>query len=95
MVDITFKEPRTTAKTVQHLRLELVKYMFQNALDSRFFRISKQTDPPFFSGKSELEELALSTTSNNIGARCCEGGTLQALEQLLTEVKLLSFTHLS
>jgi hypothetical protein len=76
-------------KTVQDMRQKLARGIFLTALDSRFFRISKQTDPPFFSGASDTDVLAFPTIGYTIQASCCEGGTLQALEQLLTEVKLL------
>ncbi|KAG0559726.1 hypothetical protein KC19_10G125800 [Ceratodon purpureus] len=86
MVTITCKAPRTIARTVQDYREELARWMLLLALDSRLFRVSKQPDAPFFSGVSNTEVLAISTMCNSLEADCCEGGTLQALEQLLTEV---------
>jgi hypothetical protein len=59
---------------------------FQQALSARLFHISRRHEPPFFSASAADESLTSSVDSFVLTAQALEGGTLVALEALLTEV---------
>lgn len=85
-VDISFKAPRSSKNSVKDIRLELARSMFFSALNSRLYRISKQTDRPFYQGDGTMSVIVKPVLGYILRAYCNEGRTCQALEQLLTEV---------
>lgn len=85
-VVVSCKIPFTGFKTIEDYRFSLIEGMFHNALNQRFFKISRQKDPPFFSCASAGDALVHPVKAYLISASCKEKGTLQALESVLTEV---------
>lgn len=85
-VVVSCKLPATGFKTIEDYRFSLVEGMFHNALNQRFFKISRQKDPPFFSCSSTGDNLVHPVKAYLLSASCKEKGTLQALESVLTEI---------
>eukprot|EP00250_Pteridium_aquilinum_P015299 c22507_g1_i1 orf=556-3573(+) len=85
-VVVSCKLPATGFKTIEEYRFSLVEGMFHNALNQRFFKISRQKDPPFFSCSSAGDNLVHPVKAYLLSASCKEKGTLQALESVLTEI---------
>lgn len=85
-VVVSCKLPATSFKTVEDYRFSLVEGMFHNALNQRFFKISRRRDPPFFSCSSAGDNLVHPVKAYLLSASCKEKGTLQALESILTEI---------
>ncbi|MCO5571807.1 hypothetical protein L7F22_025555 [Adiantum nelumboides] len=85
-VVVSCKLPATGFKTIEDYKFSLVEGMFHNALNQRFFKISRQKDPPFFSCSSAGDNLVHPVKAYLLSASCKEKGTLQALESVLTEI---------
>ncbi|KAH7414951.1 hypothetical protein KP509_14G020500 [Ceratopteris richardii] len=85
-VVVSCKLPVTSFKTIADYRFSIVEGMFHNALNQRFFKISRQKDPPFFSCSSAGDNLVHPVKAYLLSASCKEKGTLQALESVLTEI---------
>lgn len=93
-VVVSCKLPATGFKTIEDYRFSLVEGMFHNALNQRFFKISRQKDPPFFSCSSTGDNLVHPVKAYLLSASCKEKGTLQALESVLTEVDRLGSSQM-
>jgi len=85
-VMMSCKVPATQDTAIKDYRFLLAEQMFHSALNQRLFKISRQKDPPFFSCVSSSEHLVRPIKAYIMSANCQERGTLQALEQMLTEV---------
>ncbi|KAL2635876.1 hypothetical protein R1flu_007355 [Riccia fluitans] len=85
-VTISCKMPSSDVKTIADYRHMLAEGMFHNALTQRFFKISRNQDPPFFSCSAASEGYVRPVKSYIMSASCKEKGTLQALESMLIEV---------
>lgn len=85
-VVVSCKLPATGFRTIEDYRFSLVEGMFHNALNQRFFKISRQKDPPFFSCSSAGDNLVHPVKAYLLSASCKEKGTLLALESILTEI---------
>jgi len=84
---ISCKVPAKQDTTIGDYRFLIVEQMFHSALNQRFFKISRNKNPPFFSCSSSSENLVRPVKAYIMSANCQERGTLQALEQMLTEVE--------
>lgn len=85
-VMISCKVPAKQDTTIKDYRFMIAELMFHSALNQRFFKISRQKNPPFFYCISSSENLVRPVKAYIMTANCQERGTLQALEQMLTEV---------
>ncbi|BBN04021.1 zinc protease [Marchantia polymorpha subsp. ruderalis] len=85
-VTISCKIPASDVSTIADYRYMLAEGMFHNALTQRFFKISRNQDPPFFSCSSISESFVRPVKAYIMSANCKEKGTLQALESMLVEV---------
>eukprot|EP00249_Psilotum_nudum_P022861 c28663_g1_i1 orf=451-3468(-) len=85
-VVVSCKVPFKDIKTIEDYRFSLVEGMFHNALNQRFFKISRQGDPPFYSCISGGDFLVHPVKAYLISASCKEKGTLETLESVLTEL---------
>lgn len=88
---LSCKIPSSDIVTIADYRFSLAEGMFHNALNQRFFKISRKQDPPFFSCSTSSEAFVRPVKAYIMSANCKERGTLQALESMLTEVSS-SFT---
>lgn len=93
-VMMSCKVPATQDTAIKDYRFLLAEQMFHSALNQRLFKISRQKDPPFFSCVSSSEHLVRPIKAYIMSANCQERGTLQALEQMLTEVRSSSTSKL-
>lgn len=84
---ISWKVPAKEDTSIEDYRFLIAEQMFHSALNQRFFKISKHKNPPFFSCISSSENLVRPVKAYIMSANCQERGTLQALEQMLTEVR--------
>ncbi|CAM6082242.1 unnamed protein product [Calypogeia fissa] len=85
-VMLSCKLPSTDIVTISDYRFSLAEGIFHNALNQRFFKISRKQDPPFFSCSTSSEAFVRPVKAYIMSANCKERGTLQALESMLTEV---------
>ncbi|KAG6556881.1 hypothetical protein Mapa_001461 [Marchantia paleacea] len=85
-VTISCKIPASDVTSIADYRYMLAEGMFHNALTQRFFKISRNQDPPFFSCSSTSESFVRPVKAYIMSANCKERGTLQALESMLVEV---------
>lgn len=96
---ISYKAPAGELKTVRDYRDLLSESMFLQALNQRFFKISRRKDPPYFSCSLAAEILVNPLKAYILSSSCKEKGTIKALESMLTEVLFLysffSFFNLS
>ena len=90
-VSICWKVPSKRTATIKDYRLLIAEAMFRNILNTRFYKVSKQKNPPFFSCRVGSGEMARPMSYYEVEATCPERGTLQALEQMLIEVSNLSW----
>ncbi|KAJ8766724.1 hypothetical protein K2173_005335 [Erythroxylum novogranatense] len=85
-VMISYKMVADELKTVQDYRNMLVESMFLFALNQRFFKLSRRTDPPYFSCSAAADVLVHPLKACIMTSACKERGTLEALESMLLEV---------
>ncbi|XP_057813480.1 zinc protease PQQL-like isoform X2 [Cryptomeria japonica] len=85
-VMVSCKIPFSEMKTVGDYREWLAESLFHSALNQRFFKISRQRDPPFFSCSSSADVWVHPVKAYVISASCKERGTIEALESILMEV---------
>eukprot|EP01018_Ginkgo_biloba_P031588 Gb_11763 [translate_table: standard] len=85
-VVVSCKIPFSEMKTIRDYRESLAEGMFHSALNQRFFKISRQRDPPFFSCSSACDILVHPVKAYIMTASCKERGTIEALESILMEV---------
>ena len=85
-VMISYKMPVGELKTVRDYRDLLAESMFLQALSQRFFKISRRTDPPFFSCSAAADVLVNPLKTYIMTSSCKEKGTIKALESMLLEV---------
>ncbi|XP_021276229.1 zinc protease PQQL-like [Herrania umbratica] len=85
-VRIGYKMQVDEVKTVKDYREMLVKSMFRNALNRRFFKISRRKDPPYFSCSIAVYVLVRESKAYIMTSSCKEKGILEALESMLIEV---------
>lgn len=64
----------------------LVESMFFQALNQRFFKISRKKDPPYFSCSAAADIIVRPIKAYIMTSSCKEKGTIEALESMLTEV---------
>ncbi|PKU71070.1 zinc protease PQQL-like [Dendrobium catenatum] len=88
-VMISCKIPVDEMRTVKNYRDSLAEAMFHCALNQRFFKISRCKDPPYFSCSSAADVLVRPVKAYIMTSSCREGGTVEALESMLTEVARL------
>lgn len=86
---ISYKMPGDELKTVKDYRNLLVESMFLQALNQRFFKISRRKDPPYFSCSVGSDVLVRPLKAYIMTSSCKEKGTVEALESMLIEVCLL------
>ncbi|KAK9846440.1 hypothetical protein WJX81_003803 [Elliptochloris bilobata] len=95
-VYVSFKHPAPRLCTPADYQAHLCAAMFHNALNQRLFRMSRQTDPPFYSAQVASEPVCKSVEIHAFSASAAEGKTLEALEAVLVElarVRLHGFTE--
>ncbi|XP_022154671.1 zinc protease PQQL-like isoform X1 [Momordica charantia] len=85
-VMISYKMPADELKTVRDYRSLLVESMFLQALNQRFFKISRGKDPPYFSCSAAADPVVLPLKAFIMSSSCKEKGTVKALESMLIEV---------
>ncbi|KAJ7536029.1 hypothetical protein O6H91_12G054400 [Diphasiastrum complanatum] len=85
-VMVSCKVPATLFTTFGDYRLTLAEGMFHNALNQRFYKISRRQLPPFFACSSAGDYLVRPMKAYMMSANCKEKGTLEALESMLMEV---------
>ncbi|CAL9145042.1 unnamed protein product [Musa hybrid cultivar] len=85
-VMVSCKIPVDEMRTVKDYRDSLAEAMFHCALNQRFFKISRRTDPPYFSCSSAADALVRPVKAYIMTSSCRERGTIEALEAMLTEV---------
>ncbi|KAM7509636.1 hypothetical protein LguiA_020089 [Lonicera macranthoides] len=85
-VMISCKMPVDELRTVRDYRNLLVESMFFQALNQRFFKISRNKDPPYFSCSAAADVLVRPIKAYIMTSSCKEKGTIEALESMLTEV---------
>lgn len=85
---ISYKMPADELKTVRDYRNLLVESMFLQALNQRFFKISRGKDPPFFSCSAAADPVVLPLKAFIMSSSCKEKGTVKAMESMLIEVWL-------
>lgn len=90
-VSICWRVPSKRTATIKDYRLLIAEAMYRNILNTRFYKVSKQKNPPFFSCRVGSGEMARPMSYYEVEATCPERGTLQALEQMLIEVSTLSW----
>lgn len=83
---ISCKMPVDELRTVRDYRNLLVESMFFQALNQRFFKISRNKDPPYFSCNAAADVLVRPIKAYIMTSSCKEKGTIEALESMLTEV---------
>eukprot|EP00854_Cymbomonas_tetramitiformis_P001382 gene1382-1985_t len=66
-------------------REHMIGELFSIIMNSRFFKISRQTNPPFYTASTQSEEPC--RPGLGLTAACEEGGTLVAIEALLKAVQ--------
>jgi hypothetical protein len=87
---ISYKMQADQLKTVKDYRDLLAESMFLYALNQRFFKISRRTDPPYFSCSAAADVLVHPLKAYIMTSACKEKGTIEALESMLFEVCFLS-----
>ncbi|GFS43878.1 insulinase (Peptidase family M16) protein [Actinidia rufa] len=85
-VMISCKVPVDELNTVRDYRNLLAESMFFQALNQRFFKISRRNDPPFFSCSGAADVLVRPVKAYIMTSSCKEKGTVDALESMLIEV---------
>lgn len=83
---ISCKMPVGELRTVKDYRELLVESMFFQALNQRFFKISRNKDPPYFSCSAAADVLVRTSKAYIMTSSCKEKGSIEALESMLTEV---------
>lgn len=83
---ISCKMPVEELKTVKDYRELLTESMFFHALNQRFFKISRNKDPPYYSCSAAADILVRPVKAYIMTSSCKEKGTVEALESMLTEV---------
>ncbi|PKI49083.1 zinc protease PQQL-like isoform X1 [Punica granatum] len=94
-VMISYKMPVDELKTVKDYRDLLAESMFLQALNQRFFKLSRRKDPPYFSCSAAADVLVRPLKAYVMTSSCKERGTVEALESMLMEVarvRLYGFT---
>lgn len=85
-VMVSCKMPQERMASVADYREFMGEEMFHMALNQRFFKLSRQPDPPFYSATSGGENLVRPARAFLASAACKDRGTLAALEAILTEI---------
>ncbi|GBG85044.1 hypothetical protein CBR_g39508 [Chara braunii] len=85
-VMLSCKMPNKDRITLDDFRSLLVEEMFHMALNQRFFKLSRQKNPPFYSCQSSSQVLARPINSYMMSATVQDKGTVRALEAMLTEL---------
>ncbi|XP_057765310.1 zinc protease PQQL-like isoform X1 [Salvia miltiorrhiza] len=85
-VMISCKVPVDELKTVKDYRNILAESMFFHALNQRFFKLSRNKDPPYFSCSAAADVLVRPTKAYIITSSCKQNGTTEALESMLMEL---------
>ncbi|KAK3250341.1 hypothetical protein CYMTET_40280 [Cymbomonas tetramitiformis] len=83
---ISFKHPKKQLLSAFDHREHMIGELFSIIMNSRFFKISRQTNPPFYTASTQSEEPCRPVQGLGLTAACEEGGTLVAIEALLKEV---------
>lgn len=83
---ISYKMAVGELKTVRDYRDLLAESMFLQALNQRFFKISRRQDPPYFSCSASTDILVDPLKAYLMTSSCKEKGTIKALESMLIEV---------
>jgi zinc protease len=87
-VQVTFKMPVDTTKTVGDYRRDLMEQLYMSMLNARFGEISQKPDAPFLgAGASKGTFIARTKAGFTMGAEVQDGGIARGLEALLTEAR--------
>jgi zinc protease len=87
-VNLIYKMPATSAKTVGDYRQLLMERLYLSMLNSRFEEISEKPDAPFLgAGASKNSFFARSTEAFTLAASVKDGGIERGAEALLTEAR--------
>ncbi|KAI4380729.1 hypothetical protein MLD38_006890 [Melastoma candidum] len=85
-VMISYKMSANELKTVRDYQDLLTELMFLHALNQRLFKLSRRRDPPYFTCSAAADVLVRPLKAYVMTSSCKEGGTVDALESMLTEV---------
>ena len=87
-VNLIYKMPETSAKTVGDYRQLLMERLYLSMLNSRFREISEKPDAPFLAaGASKDGFFARTTEAFTLAASVKDGGIERGAEALLTEAR--------
>ena len=87
-VNLLFKLPASTTRTVGDYRRDLMEQLYLNMLNARFAEITQKPDAPFLgAGASKASFFARTTDAFQLGANVKDGGVERGLEALLTEAR--------
>ena len=87
-VNLIYKLPAESVKTVGDYRKLLMERLYLNMLNSRFAEIAEKPDAPFLAaGASKSSFFARSTEGFTLAANVKDGGIEKAAEALLTEAR--------
>jgi zinc protease len=87
-VNLLFKLPASTTRTVGDYRRDLIEQLYLNMMNARFAEITQKPDAPFLgAGASKASFFARTTDAFQLGANVKDGGVERGLEALLTEAR--------
>ncbi|BDA41495.1 probable zinc protease PqqL [Coccomyxa sp. Obi] len=86
LLHVSFKMDTENVTTPAEYLCSLREDLFQTAMNSRFFRIGRRPDPPFYNAQIGSEQITATIRSVVLTASTQEKNTLRALEALLSEL---------
>lgn len=87
VAQILIKHPEKVVKTVDDLRDQLVKRLYNQMLNARFSELTKQADPPFIYGGSNIGSLIAGLDASTSYVSAKPGELEKGFKTLLTEIE--------
>eukprot|EP00963_Diacronema_lutheri_P003130 scaffold261_cov336-Pavlova_lutheri.AAC.45 len=94
-VYVNFSYPCMPLKSAKDFRELLKIELFEHVLNSRFFKISRGRNPPFYTASASTDRPVRSINNFVVAAACPEGQVLVALERLLMELARVRLSGIS
>ena len=94
-VYVNFSYPCMPLKSAKDFRELLKIELFEHVLNSRFFKISRGRNPPFYTASASTDRPVKPIDNFVVAAACPEGQVLVALERLLLELARLRMYGIS
>ena len=87
LVQISYKHPAVTTKTLADWRMSMVRGLYQSMLNQRLYELTRQAEPPFIYGYAGMSNTVRSKNMFNQVAMVKEGAFEEGLTALLQEAE--------